>query len=99
MVFKKSRIIFTYFKNKFVFHFNFNLMAKRPPNPHTQYGRKRILNEARQYNKSITPRQKQEAESFAYILVIGLVVVILLFLFAIGGTDAVLWWLKPKGMK
>jgi uncharacterized integral membrane protein len=74
-------------------------MAKRPPNPHTSYGRKRISNEARAYNKTLTPKEREDANLLGFIMIGGLLVVILIFLFAIGGTDAILDWIKPKGIK
>jgi len=74
-------------------------MAKRAPNPNTKYGRKRILEENRIYNQNLTPEQRAEGNGFATLMLIGLLAVILIFLFIIGGTDAIKDWFAPKGYR
>ena len=72
---------------------------KRPPNSYTQYGRRRIRQEQLQHYANSTPKQQENAKLAVALIVFGLFVLICLFLYLIGGTDAIKWWLTPKGLR
>ena len=66
---------------------------RRPPNPHTAYGRKRILNEAKAYNQTLTEKERNEGKLIAYLLVAFVFLIFGGFVYLIGGWEAVLHWL------
>ncbi|PRY51513.1 hypothetical protein B0I27_10799 [Arcticibacter pallidicorallinus] len=75
------------------------MRRKQPPNPYTAHGRRRILQEAREFNKTLPEKDVEQAKMFGYLLVFGAFVIIGLLLLLIGGWDLVKFWLTPKGAR
>jgi hypothetical protein len=67
-------------------------MAKRPANPNTAYGRKRMRQEYAERKANMTPEERSKQNGNE--LVIGLVIVVLVIgiLYMIGGPGAVMSW-------
>lgn len=64
-------------------------MAKRPPNPYTKYGRKRMRKEG--YVPQ-TEEEREKVNEVATIYVV-LIIVVVIALFALGGKEAVFKWM------
>lgn len=72
-------------------------MSKKPANPNTAYGRKRLREEHQEWKQNLTPEQRLESDGFAAWGVMIVLAVILMIIFLIGGYDGVSKWLS-KGI-
>jgi hypothetical protein len=67
-------------------------MAKRPANPNTAYGRKRLREEYQERKANMSPEERSaqnQTEAWVYIVI---VVVVGAIVFMIGGSGALLKW-------
>jgi hypothetical protein len=67
-------------------------MSKRPANPNTKYGRKRLRDEYYERKASMNPEQQSNQTKNETILFVIVVVVIVGILFLFGGLEAVSKW-------
>jgi len=68
-------------------------MAKKPANPNTAYGRKRIREEHQQWRNNATPEERANDDATGVIIWVVVVSICLLIAFLVGGTDGALRWL------
>lgn len=66
---------------------------RRPPNPNTAYGRRRIREDYYQRKAEMTPEQRSQQNTTEAWIYIAFIVVIGAIIFAIGGSGALLDWL------
>ena len=63
-------------------------MARKPVNPYSKYGRKKAREEYYRQRASMTPEQRSETDTWAFVIL--LVIVIIVFL--IGGMEGLADW-------
>jgi len=69
-------------------------MAKRPANPNTAYGRKRLREENQQWKAKLSPEERSKAESFSFGWTIVIIAIIILIVFLIGGSNGLMKWIS-----
>ncbi len=69
-------------------------MAKRPANPNTSYGRRRIRQEYHQMKEAMSPDERSKQNSGEFIIFIILMVFVGLIVFLFGGSNGLLKWLS-----
>jgi Co/Zn/Cd efflux system component len=67
-------------------------MAKRPANPNTAYGRKRLRDEYYQHKASLSPEERANQNTNEVIIYIIIVAIVAFIVFLIGGSGAALKW-------
>lgn len=67
---------------------------KKPYNPNTAYGRRKLREQAAQNYANMTPQQKQEHDSTKFWIMLIILIVVGGLIFLIGGTGALLKWLS-----
>lgn len=73
------------------------MASKRPPNPNTAYGRKRMREEYPQNLARMTPEERQQHDSdktTVTAILWGFAIVSCLIAFAVSGGDGLLKWMK-----
>jgi hypothetical protein len=70
-------------------------MAKqrKPYNPNTPYGRRKLREQAREEYENMTPEEQAAARSEAWVIFIVVVIFGIIMAFLTGGTDGVMKWL------
>ncbi len=63
---------------------------RRPPNPYTKYGRRRMRNE-------IDPEVKAEAEKWGCLIIGAIIIIGFILAAAFGGEEGVASWIKYIG--
>lgn len=74
------------------------MAAKRKANPHTNYGRRRIFREAKQFNKTLSSKQLQEGKNMAFLFIFLAFLIVAIIVLCFGGIDGLKTWLTPKGL-
>lgn len=70
------------------------MAQRKPPNPNTAYGRKRMQQESAQWRENLPDDERRDHEVKGLIFGIVIVAIILGILYLIGGSGAVMDWLK-----
>ncbi len=68
-------------------------MEKKPANPNTAYGRKRLREEHAKWRSQASPQEIQEEKSTSILIWLIVVGVCLLIAFLLGGSNGALRWL------
>lgn len=70
-------------------------MAKqrKPYNPNTAYGRRKLREQAREEYENMTPEEQAAARSDAWMIYIVVVIFGIIMAFLTGGTEGVMKWL------
>lgn len=71
--------------------------GRRPPNPNTKYGRKRMRDEAAYRISQYTPEERAEynkVQAIFYVCFFVVVVIIFLIIYATAGPEAAVKWLR-----
>lgn len=69
-------------------------MAQRKPyNPNTAYGRKKLREQAQQHYENMPPEEQENHDFTKFIIVLIIVIVVLSIGFACGNTHGALKWL------
>jgi hypothetical protein len=72
-------------------------MAQRKPyNPNTKYGRRKMREEAYKWKASLPPEERAKVESQEFFFGLIILIIIGLIIFAIGGSEALMRWLSGK---
>lgn len=70
------------------------MAQRRPPNPNTAYGRKRIRDDYYQRKALMTPEERSKQNSSEALIYIIIVIIVGGLVFAIGGSAGLLKWLS-----
>ena len=70
------------------------LAQKKPYNPNTSYGRKKLREQAQNTYDNLPPKQKKEWDSNKAIVIVLIVVVIFIIFLATGNSSGFLKWLS-----
>jgi hypothetical protein len=63
-------------------------------NPNTKYGRRKLREQAANYRANLSPEERAQFDTYNWILLIVIVIIICGILYAVGGWGPMLKWLS-----
>jgi hypothetical protein len=66
---------------------------KRPPNPNTKYGRKRMRQETAEWKANLSPAEQRQVDFNGCIFYILVVLAIMAIIYFFSGSDGVVKWI------